>query len=196
MTAPTGIRFIGIFMGIPSDGKFTLKDLPGTGKRVDVLCRSLAACFDWAPETIQSDILEFVAVLSPDRMLIVKKPPDCAYKGETWWAEVVKSSLTGAPPDFVEDKVISLDQYLQEILNEDRLYLYVLEEVGIPLSSISVTTKDSQYSFMLGNHLGFDEPTHEIIQNLEIQPISLGQLSYLGSHCVASVISHFERMVK
>lgn len=194
MTFPTGIRFIGIFTGIPLDGKFILRDLPGTGKRVDVLCRSLAACFDWAPQCIPLKDLEFVSVLSQEKMLIFRNPPIATSKGETWWGEVVRSALRGNPPDFVEERTSSLEQFVNEMLIEEKSYLYVLEEKGIPLSSISTITKDSQYSFMLGNHLGFDGPTQELIQNLEIPQVSLGHLSYLGSHCVATVISHFERM--
>jgi tRNA pseudouridine-54 N-methylase len=192
MTDFTGLRFIGIFPSIPLDGKFILKDLPGTGKRVDVLCRSLAACYDWA--SIKGELeIEFYAIFSHSLLLKFRKPKDVSMKGETWWASSIRESLKGNPPDFVSIEEITLEEFLRTATTQIP-DTYVLEEDGEQLDAILNTASAPQYSFMFGDHRGFDERTLQIIEDLEIQKVSLGNRSYLGSHCVAAVISHFERI--
>ena len=192
MTDFTGLRFIGIFPNIPLDGKFILKDLPGTGKRIDVLCRSLSACYDWASRRSEFEI-EFDVILSHSLLLRFTQPKDVFMRGETWWASSIREALIGNPPDFIAIEEISVEEFLQRTINQIS-NTYVLEEDGEQLDIVLETSSAPQYSFMFGNHRGFDERTLQIIQDLEIQKVSLGKRSYLGSHCVAAVISHFERI--
>ncbi|MHA1906248.1 MAG: hypothetical protein ACW98Y_03060 [Candidatus Thorarchaeota archaeon] len=195
MTDFPGLRFIAIFPDIPLDGRFILKDLPGSGKRIDVLCRSLAACFDWASSSESKDNLEFIAILSHSLLMRFKVSQDASTKGETWWATTIREAIRGNPQDFVSVEEVPLEDSLKSIKRRDP-HLYVLEEEGVTLASIIKSSSAPQYSFMLGNHRGFDERTIQIIQNLDIPRVSLGHRSYLGSHCVATVISHFERIEK
>ncbi len=195
MTDFTGLRFMAFFPDIPLDGKFILRDLPGSGKRIDVLCRSLAACFDWASNSKLRDKLEFNAILSHSLLLRFKAPQDSTLKSETWWASVVKDAIKGEPPEFVTTKEVTLEDAMQNFVKECP-NTYVLETDGEILEAIVDSTSAPQYSFMLGNHRGFDERTLQIIQDLKIQRVSLGKQNYLGSHCVAAVISHFERIGK
>ncbi|MCK5151175.1 MAG: hypothetical protein KAQ65_05020, partial [Candidatus Thorarchaeota archaeon] len=137
--------------------------------------------------------LEFIVSLSHSVLLRFTAPVDITIRGETWWATIVRDSLRNTPPDFVTVEERGLEELLQ-ILQKEESNIFVLEEEGRPLAAISKTPSASPYSFMLGNHRGFDEGTSKIIQKLDIQRVSLGQRSYLGSHCVAAVISHFERI--
>ncbi len=195
MTDFTCLRFIAIFPDIPVDGQFILRDLPGSGKRIDVLCRSLAACFDWAPIPEIRSKLEFIVSVSHSVLMRFSAPVETTMRGETWWATIVRETLRNAPPDFVIVEERGLEEVL-DTLQKEESNIYVLEEAGQSLAAISKTPSVSPYSFMLGDHRGFDERTSKIIRNLEIQGVSLGQRSYLGSHCVAAVISHFERTKK
>jgi tRNA (pseudouridine54-N1)-methyltransferase len=195
MTDFTGLRFIAIYPNIPLDGKFILRDLPGSGKRIDVLCRSLAASFDWSPKSENRERIEFWALLSHSLLLKFSAPEKSIPNGETWWASIIKDCLTKNPPSFVSVEEVSIEELLKDLRKESP-NLYVLEENGEPLASISEIDSASQYSFMLGNHHGLDERTSHQIQDLDIQGVSLGQRIYLGSHCIAAVISHFERMKK
>jgi len=74
--------------------------------------------------------------------------------------------------------------------------LWVLEEDGIPISSCIGKDQASQSSFIVGDHRGFDSGTQRVIDNCNIQSVSLGADSYLSSHCIAAVISEFERMIE
>ncbi|MFW9849013.1 MAG: hypothetical protein ACFFF4_07720 [Candidatus Thorarchaeota archaeon] len=192
MTDFTGLRFIGIYPQITCDDNFIVRDLPGSGKRIDVLCRSLSACFDWAPTPTMREKLEYVAILSHSFYLHFVAPKGTYGKGETWWAESIRNSMRGAPPDNIEIKEMSIELALEGLLKENPS-MFVLDGDGQALADISLSPGASQYSFMLGNHLGFDERTVQIINEMDIQKVSLGQRSYLGSHCVAAIISHFER---
>ncbi|MFW9918486.1 MAG: hypothetical protein ACFFED_02735 [Candidatus Thorarchaeota archaeon] len=193
MANSTGLRFIMVLPEIQSDGNFLLKDLPGSGKRIDILCRSLAACFDWAAPVGSTRCLELVAILSDNVILHFTAPDRCEEKGETWWASAIQLALREKePPDFITITRISLEEYLLKILDDDNRVI-VLEEDGEHLDT-HLLERASQYSFMLGNHEGFDENTTEVIRKLRLPSVSLGAYSYLGSHCIAIVVSAFERL--
>ncbi len=191
MTDSIGLRFILVFQDIPVDGGFLLKDLPGSGKRIDILCRSLASCYDWAPSKNTSGHIEVVAALSNDLLLRFHSPDDCTGKGEAWWANAIKSKLIGEEsPSFISIVRLGLEEYLTN-LKEEGNPIIVLDEGGKPLDSFR-RERASQYSFMLGNHEGFDDKTRKVIHKLQLPSVSLGATSYLGSHCIAMVISRFE----
>ncbi len=193
MANSTDIRFILIFPETPSDGNFFLKDLPGSGKRIDIVCRSLAACFDWGASSQAERNLELVVTLSNDVLLKINAPNESYGKGETWWASHIQRILrNGIGPNFMMKEELNLEDYLSTLVEADERIL-VLEENGSHLS-VYLQERAPQYSFMLGNHEGFNRNTTEVIRKLEIPSVSLGAFSYLGSHCIARVISEFERL--
>ncbi len=190
------LRFILILPDTPSNGDFLLKDLPGSGKRIDILCRSLAVCFDWAPTSWPKSQLEFVAVLSNEIVITFNDPSEALPVGEVEWAKVIKSTLRGEPQTFTSVREIELDDLVSQILESDNSLVWVLDEEGIPMSSDTNLDLSAQNSFMLGNHRGFNSYAQEVIQRFGIPRVSLGTRSYLGSHCVAAMIALFERLIK
>jgi tRNA pseudouridine-54 N-methylase len=66
----------------PPEGDFLLKDLPGSGKRIDILCRDLAACFDWAPVSWSKSQLEIIAVIGNKKTLTFREPKEQIPRGE------------------------------------------------------------------------------------------------------------------
>lgn len=189
----TGLRFVGIYSTISADAEFSMKDLPGSGRRVDVLCRSLEACFDWAAESLNAAIIEYVAVLEDETVLRFTNPGDAEGKGETWWAGHIRNSLKNNPPPFVRVMKITFETLLQDLRKERNQQIFVLEEEGRPLRTRMLEQASPQYSFILGDHRGFSERTRSVFHSFDIPPISLGPKSYLGSHSVAAVISELER---
>jgi len=136
--------------------------------------------------------LEYIAILSHSLYLDIVAPKGVYGKGETWWAEAIRNSMRGLPPENIEIKEMPIELALEGLLKENPC-MFVLDEKGQSIADFSLSPSASQYSFMLGNHLGFDERTVQIINEMDIQKVSLGHRSYLGSHCVAAIISHFER---
>ncbi|MHA1577893.1 MAG: hypothetical protein ACTSU3_11075 [Candidatus Thorarchaeota archaeon] len=185
------LRFIQILPNVSSTGEFILKDLPGSGKRIDVLCRCLSACFDWAPETWPKQNLEFVAVIEENTILVIDNPEESS-KGEAWWASMIKNALQGNSTEFITVQQKTLDALLEEYQEDPNSKIWVLDETGIPLREAIEFDKNGQNSFMLGDHRGFDSKTMEVIEKFKIDSLSIGELSHLSSHTVATVITSFE----
>ncbi|MHA2240433.1 MAG: hypothetical protein ACXACE_02390 [Candidatus Thorarchaeota archaeon] len=175
-----------------TNGQFILRDLPGSGNRVDILCRSLQACFDWGPVFWSKSKLEFLAVIANEVVLRFRNPSHPHEMGEVWWASAIQDSLKGEPPPFVDFNNAGLRETLEEIVEHSSSVIYALDERGNMISDWAPYGSASQNSFMLGDHHGFDFNTQTVMKDLGISRISLGVTSYLGSHCVGTIISKLE----
>jgi len=187
------LRFIQILPNVEKSGDFVLQDLPGSGKRIDILCRVLSACFEWAPKTWQKEELEVIAVIGNSVVLRFQFPIGILPSGETAWAQVLKESLKENPPDYVQKSDGNLESLIKEFNNSTSSNLWVLHEEGGKFNLHEIAISGSDNSFMLGDHRGFDSQTEELISKFALRKVSLGNISYLSSHCVAHIISEFER---
>jgi tRNA (pseudouridine54-N1)-methyltransferase len=194
-TSTSLLRFIQTLPTAQVSGDFSFKDLPGSGKRIDILCRDLAACFDWGPLSWPKESLEFVAVLADEVAVTFRCPIGIVPIGEVDWAVTIANTLKGSPPDFVSVELMSFGEMVTKFKTGQEGNLWVLDENGTPIEDLRDLILSSQNSFMLGDHQGFDSRDNEIIENQDIARISLGDLSYLSSHCVSAIISKMERMV-
>ncbi|MBD3406673.1 MAG: hypothetical protein GF411_11210 [Candidatus Lokiarchaeota archaeon] len=193
MATISKLRFIQLLPNTVTDGKFILKDLPGSGKRIDLLCRVLSACFDWGPVSFPRFELEVIAILHNDISLVFQNPTVLP-KGEVAWARKIQRVLQGQ----VVEHVMRIDIGLEEVLTRFALpsgKTWVLREDGKPLKANENLQLNAQNSFILGDHIGFDENASRIIESVGVESVSLGETSYLSSHCVAAVISEFERRI-
>ncbi|MFX1264370.1 MAG: hypothetical protein ACFFH0_03265 [Promethearchaeota archaeon] len=187
------LRFMLILPSVPETGQFRLRDLPGSGGRVDILCRSLAACFDWGPTTWPRSMLEFVAVIADGIALRVRDPGESLPRGEVQWAETIRSALEGSNTDFVSCQRMGFSDLLVELKQG---HVWALEEAGTPFAEIRTMNPRDENTFIVGDHLGFDSQTQRALDDHSIYRLSIGKTSYLSSHCIAAIISKFERMVK
>ncbi|TFG32634.1 hypothetical protein EU528_02805 [Candidatus Thorarchaeota archaeon] len=196
MPHSTKLRFIQILPNASTAGDFILKDLPGSGKRIDVLCRVLSSCFEWATNTWKKDEIEVIAVIGDAVILRFQLPEEAVPSGEKAWAQVIKDSLKGNPPDYVHVFEGNLEKVIIEFDNSASSNLWLLHEGGEKLNLQIAVNSGGDNSFMLGDHRGFNSQTEELISKYAIQKVSLGDTSYLSSHCVAYIISEFERKYK
>ncbi len=187
------LRFILVMPETPISGDFILKDLPSSGKRIDILCRTLAACFDWAPEIWPKEKLEVMAVLMNSITLKFRMPPRLPLN-EVEWASDIQRSLRGSPPEYITISHEDLNEAISHIKTEGG-QIWVLEENGKPMHIVRSLKPAVKNSFMLGDHKGFDEYSAGLIKEHNLKTISLGKTSYLGSHCVAAVIARMERLL-
>jgi tRNA pseudouridine-54 N-methylase len=109
---------------------------------------------------------------------------------------MIRDSLREQPPSFIDVSDGTLEDIIKRLNQSEDSNLWVLDEEGINLSNIKAIDPIAQNSFMLGDHRGFDSEAEGIISQYNIQRISLGGKSYLSSHCLAAIISEFERMVR
>ncbi|MHA1772180.1 MAG: hypothetical protein ACTSYL_01225 [Candidatus Thorarchaeota archaeon] len=192
--APTRLlQFIQLLPRVPADGDFLLKDLPGSGGRVDLLCRDLSACFDWGPEQWPKEDIELLAMIANRVLLIFRNPREKLPVGERAWAEVIQQSLRGELPSYVTVEETSIDELVGKIINRPDTNIWVLEESGTPISEKRLWDCATQNSFMLGDHVGFDSRAQMAIRKFDLPRMSLGTTGYLSSHCIVNVISASER---
>ncbi len=196
MPEPTMLRFVQILPEVSILGDFLLQDLPGSGRRIDVLCRDLAACFEWGVKSWNKSNLEMIAVIGNTKILTFRNPHDQAPHGEVGWAWVVRESLRGKPPIYVQVSDGTLEEVVRHLIQDTDSKLWVLDEGGGSLSDCQSCFHTTQNSFMLGDHRGFDSQSLAVISQFDIQRISLGKKSYLSSHALAAIISEFERKVR
>jgi tRNA (pseudouridine54-N1)-methyltransferase len=189
------LKFILYLPELSEAGDFHLKDLPGSGKRIDVLCRSLAACFDWGPSTLDKTILEIIALVGRTSCLHIRNPDTVLPRGETWWASAIKDALNGKPPPFIAVKNLDLEGVVAELLASGKDCLWVLDEDGSTLTKENLADGDAQNSFIIGGYRGFDSEALKVFDDHSIYRLSLGTTSYLSSHCVAAIISMYEEMI-
>jgi tRNA pseudouridine-54 N-methylase len=190
------LRFIQLLLNAPVTGDFLLRDLSGSGKRIDVLCRDLAACFDWGAVAWPPSKIELIALLGNDIILTFRNPNYAVPIGERGWAMIIKRSLQGQPPDNVSVTQGDLRTIIRKFNQPPRTNLWVLHEEGQTFDKAGIQVTETQNSFMLGDTKGFDSQSEEIISRHNLVRVSLGEISYLSSHCIVSIISRFERMVK
>ncbi len=190
------LRFIQILPNVSTSGDFILKDLPGSGKRIDVLCRVLSACFEWGPSVWDKHLLELVAVIGDSIILRIQDPGAKTPSGERAWAKMLKDSLKGNPPEYVHVYEGNLESIIIDLNKPPKSILRILHEEGENLNLQDISFSETDNSFMLGDHRGFSSHAEELILKHTLQKVSLGKTSYLSSHCVAQIISEFERMDK
>ena len=197
MSISTGLlRFILLLPRMSTTGDFLLKDLPGSGKRVDILCRNLEACFGWGPLSWSKDALEFIAIIGDEVTLSFSYPDQNLPKSENEWAIVIRDSLKGNPPEYVQADIMDLNGLIDLLQKESSSHLWVLDENGTPMEKEVRLDSSAPNSFMLGDHRGYDSKAERVFESYCLRRLSLGKTSYLSSHCVAAVISNLERMVQ
>ncbi|MFW9974241.1 MAG: hypothetical protein ACFFDQ_03095 [Candidatus Thorarchaeota archaeon] len=190
------LRFVQLLPQASPKGDFFLKDLPGSGKRIDVLCRDLAACFEWGRSSWPKSDLELIAVIGNSKIVKFKNPKNQVPQGEVGWAILIRDSLKGEPPSFVEVTDGTVEDVIRCLNHLEGSELWVLDEKGASQFKIESTHQITQNSFMLGDHRGFDTHSENIISQFNLPRVSLGKKSYLSSHCLATIISEYEKKVR
>ncbi|MHA2300101.1 MAG: hypothetical protein ACXACD_04015 [Candidatus Thorarchaeota archaeon] len=168
------LRFILYFPELSENGDFHFKDLPGSGKRIDVLCRSLAACFDWGPSTLDRSGLEINALIGKTSCLRIKNPVEDVSRGEVWWAHAIRDALNGNPPRFIAVENLSLEGVVEEVLARGD-GLWVLDEAGSSFGQGDGPSMDAQNSFIIGGYRGFDSEALTVFDDHSIYRLSLGR---------------------
>ncbi len=189
------LRFVLYFPELSDKGNFLLRDLPGSGKRIDVLCRSLAACFDWGPSILDKSNLEIIVLIGRTSCLRIGNPSNMMPRGEVWWARVIKDALSGNYYPFVSVENQSLEEVAEAILSNEKAHLWVLDDAGSSINQRNLPDMNAQNSFIIGDHKGFDSEALKVFNDHSIYRLSLGTASYLTSHCIAAIISMYEEVV-
>jgi tRNA pseudouridine-54 N-methylase len=136
--------------------------------------------------------LEVIALLADDTCLTFNNVGAGQNTGEKQWATLIQKALRGEDVEGISFSETTLESLIVQYKDQPDSEVIVLEEDGSRFDSVIERPMASQYSFMLGNHQGFDSKDKELFEKHNLSVTSLGYRSYLGSHCIAAMISHFE----
>ncbi len=173
---------------------FSIKDIPGTSGRLDVICRCLISTFRKNKEMRNT---EFYAALeggaSAPRLIIVEGRRLKRLPGDEFEAASVIKKLLGKNPENenVLDEWPGFSIYskgFQEIVNELRVegVLFYLHQNGYDIRGFNFPEGDDLV-FILGDHMGLTKADEELLQDLGGVRISVGPLVYLSSQCISLV---------
>lgn len=175
---------------------FSLKDLPGTGGRIDLLCRFLNSAFLLShgirkdvrvfmtlygkpnpPKTIHFEGPKLKVRLNPDERstaLILKKALEVGkdLREPTKEVEVF-------PGVYVSN--MTFEDVVRRVMKDSTLY-YLVED-GRPITEVEFPQNPA---FVLGDHIGLSKEDERFLEGIA-EKVRVGRRSYLASHVVAFV---------
>jgi len=176
---------------------FSLKDLPGTSGRIDLLCRSLNSAFllshgfrknvrVWLnlngppdpPKTIKFEGSEIKPkTINPDEISLAKIIIKALKVGEG-----IKEPAKEYPvlPGVYVSNLRFEDIIRRTIKNSA---LYYLHEEGKPIERVNFK---GNVAFVLGDHKGLTKEDEALLEGIA-EKVSVGKKSYLTSHVIAYV---------
>ncbi len=169
------------------DSSLSLKDVIGTGRRLDVICRDLVAAFWWG-NRLQLHVNAYVTFkLQPSLEVVGNQLLESLVpRTELGFARMLKEIYvngTNVPGFHLINKRIG--EIIQDLLDKG-VQIWWLEEGGQDIHSVSLP-RDSDHVFILGDHQGVSDEF--ICQFGKTLPrLSLNPKSYLGSTCVQLIL--------
>lgn len=190
-------RFVVLGHRAASGPGFSLKDLGGTGGRIDILVRCVPAAL-LVSHGLREDVELYTVHLGPPDAPKVVRYESRTLKSlrpdERSTASLVERAL-GTPttgPVWQESSagisVAAID--LAELLGKLPGALFVLEEDGEDVARAEVP---ADATFVLGDHLGFTEEERALLRSRGARPVSLGPVSLQADQCVVVLHNHLDR---
>lgn len=168
---------------------FSLNDLPGSGGRMDLVCRCINSAL-WLSHKLRTDTRIFVVLNGPP-----SPPVTVVFEGsnlkrvspdERNIASWIRKSLRGLKKEWrnVQDGIKVAKKSFQEIMREVEGNFYILHEKGRFLREVEIKRNPV---FILGDHIGLPQKEERFALRFGAEKISLGKLSYLASQCITIV---------
>jgi len=158
--------------------KFLLKDLPGSGGRIDILCRCVNSAFCLSHD-IRRDTVLYLC-FSGKTIKFVGKELKHLTPDERGIAILIRKALEGAPTPGI---YISEKSFREIILEREEEIIY-LDEKGEDISNLKLK-KDM--CFVLAGHLGFNKEDQEFLEKIG-KKISISPKILHADHCI--IVAH------
>nr|MDO8081552.1 tRNA (pseudouridine(54)-N(1))-methyltransferase TrmY [Candidatus Freyarchaeota archaeon] len=184
-----------------TDNKFTVKDLPGTSGRMDLVCRCILSAL-LLSNTHRVDTVFYAVLEGPPRPpLIIELDGE---KIEELPREELQVGLV--LKEMLDPKIESfpsgfrlVKRGFRELVEEQakKSKIYYLYQSGNDVNKTLNELKNAekpQIAFILGDHIGFNQNDIEYLKEKGIKPLSLGLKEYLGSHCIFLVHEKLDRI--
>lgn len=190
-------RFVVIGHKAASAPGFSLKDLPGTGGRLDILARCVGNAF-LVSHGLRADVELATLHLGPP------SPPKAVWMqaarlkhlnpDERTTATLLEKALgaptTGPVWQPATPGVQVAVRTLAELLDEWRDPLFVLHEDG---EDVARADLPARATFVLGDHLGFTAEEEALLAARGAARVSLGPVSLQADQCVTALHNHLDR---
>lgn len=184
-----------------TDGRFNIKDLPGTSGRIDVVCRCIISAIILS-NTHRRDTAFYATLEGPPRPPLtievngekIEEIP----KEELQMGLILKDILSREkevlPPGFK-----LMNKSFQKLVEEQagKSKIYYLHRSGCDIKKFLNDFQNigkPQITFILGDHIGFNQKDIEYFKEKDIKPLSLGTREYLGSHCIFLIHEKLDRI--
>ncbi|MFB6215720.1 MAG: tRNA (pseudouridine(54)-N(1))-methyltransferase TrmY [Candidatus Aenigmatarchaeota archaeon] len=187
--------------GATSSG-FTLKDLPGSGGRMDLISRCVISSL-WLSRKVRDDTRLHISLNGPPNppvtiRFIGKKlervTPD--ERNIALWIKKVLERTEANSEDWNEahEGIQVSSQSFRDIVRGfgDR-QTYVLHEEGGDIRESEITEDPV---FILGDHEGIPERERDFLDGAGVEKISLGPESYFSSQSIAMVHNELDRRME
>ncbi len=169
------------------DASLSLKDVIGTGHRLDVICRDLVAAFWWGSSLLRH-VTTFIAFKHQPALQVEGNllPEPIVPKTELGFARLLKEIYVNdasVPGFHLIHKPVG--QIVQDLM-DNGIHIWWLEEGGQDLKTVSLTSRTNE-AFIIGDHNGVSEEfTTRFGESLP--RLSIGPKSYLGSNCIQIIV--------
>ena len=176
---------------------FSLKDLPGTSGRIDLLCRVLNSAF-LLSHGFRKNVRVWLSLYGPPnppkaiRFEGQEMRPKTLNPDELSTAKLIMKALKAGEGlrEPSKELMVLPGVYVSNLTFEDIVRrtvkgssLYYLHEEGTPIGEISFSRN---VAFVLGDHEGLSSEDEGFLEGIA-KKVSVGKKSYLASHVVAYV---------
>ncbi|MBS7250597.1 MAG: tRNA (pseudouridine(54)-N(1))-methyltransferase TrmY [Candidatus Freyarchaeota archaeon] len=187
-----------------TDNKFTIKDLPGTSGRLDVVCRCILSSL-LLSKGHRLDTIFYAVLEGPPRPPItvevngekIEELP----RDELKVALILKELLNPIKTPTIVSGFRLMNRDFQDLVEEKlrESKTYFLHRTGKNIKeilSVFQNFKTPQLTFILGDHIGLNQNEIEYLEGMGIKPISLGPKEYLGSHCISLIQEKLDQVIE
>jgi len=187
-----------------TDGNFNLNDLPGSGGRIDILCRCVNSALFLSHDLRRDVVIYLVLLGEPDTPRIVKFEgenvrylnPDERSSGSLIKKALEKSAIPrwreSTPGVWI--RLGGLADLLEEVLTDEKRLFYLLED-GDDIRYGSVENVPDGAVFVLGDHTGMTPEEETMIQDSDANTINVGPKSLHADHCIIIVNNEMDRTI-
>ena len=187
-----------------TDGNFNLNDLPGSGGRMDILCRCVNSALFLSHDLRRDVIIYLVLLGEPDKPGIVKFEgenvrylnPDERSSGSLIKKALEKSAIPrwreSTPGVWI--RLGGLADLLEEVITDKKSLFYLLEDGGDIRDEFRENMPEDTV-FVMGDHTGMTSEEETVIQDLDAKTINVGPISLHADHCIILVNNEIDRTV-
>ena len=190
-----------------TDSNFNLNDLPGTGGRMDILCRCVNSSLFLSHDLRRDVVIYLVLLGEPETSKIVKfegKNVRYLNPDERSSGSLIKKALDKSAGSYwklstpgVWIRTGDLNDILHEVMDgAENKILFYLSEDGIDIRKSDEKPLLDDVVFVLGDHMGMTPEEESIIKDAGSNIINIGPVSLHADHCIVLVNNEFDRNMK